>query len=170
MTQDRTEDYSAWSDMQCVNAIIQARTRRTTLDMPRVLVVRRINQAGYAIGMSEYSGMENAPARYIDHVRKGILPALNQALDLSVPLPGESDSERLTRLLFHYRLQSNDSYESVAAAVTNRGYPITRDQYRAIEQGLTRKIPFDVAIGAATYLGIPAHELIPSLQCDHEMG
>jgi hypothetical protein len=43
------------------------------------------------------------------------------------------------------------------------GIPINFYQWRAIRNGMSKNVPVHVIVIAATFLGIPAHEIFPSL-------
>ena len=152
------------TDADCVAAIIEIRRERTARDIPRVRFVARINRAGYGISTAEYSAMEDAPALGIDHVRHGIVPAAQQAMDSAMDLDSGDPVTRVTQLMSQYRSQRGMSHDQLATEITKMGYPISRDQYRAIEQGMTRKVAFEVILYTAIILGIPANDLDPRLE------
>lgn len=53
------------------------------------------------------------------------------------------------------RLARGYTWHAVASMIESEyGYRITEDQYRACEQGLTRKVPLDVVIYAARVLDL----------------
>jgi hypothetical protein len=152
------------TDAECVTAIIELRRERITRDIPRVRFVARINRAGYGISTAEYSAMEDAPALGIDHVRNGIIPAAQKAFDPAMDLDSGDPVTRVTQLMSQYRSQHGMSHDQLATEITKMGYSISRDQYRAIEQGMTRKVPYEVILYSAIILGIPANDLDPRLE------
>jgi hypothetical protein len=63
-----------------------------------------------------------------------------------------------------YRTDQSLSYGQIAAEITGMGYSISRDQYRSIEQGMTRKIPYEVILYSAIILKIPVESLDSRLE------
>lgn len=156
-------DYTAWDDRQCFEAIADIRTRRTALGIPPARFVSKINRAGYSITVTEYRTIENAPLRGRDHVRAGFLDAAERAFEPMPQVHQDANIRKITETLAQYRRDQSLTYEQVADIITDRGYPITRDEYRSIEQGTTKRVSLDVVIHAAAFLRIPAHELFPEL-------
>jgi hypothetical protein len=159
-----TENYADMNDGQCVTAIIELRRERTTRDIARVRFVSRINRAGYGISTAEYSAMEDAPALGVQHVRNGILDAARKAFDPAMDLESGDPLIRATELMNQYRTEQGLSHDQIASKITEMGYRISRDQYRSIEQGMTHKVPYEVILYAAIYLGIPANVLDARLE------
>lgn len=162
MTSDHP--YAEWSDGECVNAILELRAKRLAQDIPKVRLVSRVNRAGYDITTAEYSVFEDTPLRGAPHIRRGILDALAQAFDPDVDLNESDPLIRATELMFRYRTKLHMTHDQIARELAGQGHAVSPAQYRAIEQGMTLKVPYGVIVSAAKVLGIPARELLPELE------
>jgi hypothetical protein len=158
-------DLSAWTDAECVEAIMNMRRERISRAIPRVRFVARLKRAGYELSAAEYAAVEDSPAHptSIVHVRKGLTQCAERAFD---PLPDVYQGapvRLMTECLADARKEQGLSFDQVADAITAMGHPITRDQYRAIEQGMTRKVPIEVILYAAIHMQVPGRSLFPQL-------
>lgn len=67
-------------------------------------------------------------------------------------------------LIKKYREDQNMGREQLAQAVSDiTGFPLSFFEFRSMENGQTKNVPFHVIVAAGIALQIPAHELIPSL-------
>lgn len=64
------------------------------------------------------------------------------------------DTRAVMTVLSFHRQKWAITYRRMAEFIENEGYRITGDEYRACEQGLTKRVPLDVVIYAARVLGI----------------
>lgn len=63
-----------------------------------------------------------------------------------------------------YRSDQNVAIETLTQFIgTQSGVPMTFYQWRAIRNGMSKNVPVHVIILAAQFLGIPTHELFPTL-------
>jgi hypothetical protein len=73
-------------------------------------------------------------------------------------------SEDALQLIKRYREDLGIGREQLAQQVSElTGFPLSFFEYRSMENGQTKNVPFHVIIGCAIVLQIPAHELIPQL-------
>lgn len=73
-------------------------------------------------------------------------------------------SEDALRLIKDYREKAGYGRERLAQEISDiTGFPLSFFEYRSIENGQTKNVPFHIVIAAAMVLQIPAHELIPQL-------
>jgi hypothetical protein len=157
-------DHAEWTDPQCVQAIMNMRRERIQRAIPRVRFVARLKRAGYELSAAEYGAIEDAPLTGLEHARKGLTDAAQRAFN---PLPDvyqDAPVRLMTERLAEARNDQDISFDQMADAITAMGYPITRDQYRAIEQGMTRKVPIEVILYAGMHLQIPGQALFPQLE------
>jgi hypothetical protein len=63
-----------------------------------------------------------------------------------------------------YRVDQNVPIETLTQFIGDTsGVPMTFYQYRAMRNGMSKNVPVHVIILAGQFLGIPAHELFPTL-------
>lgn len=73
-------------------------------------------------------------------------------------------SERAMNLIKKYREDQGIVREALAQQISElTGFPLSFFEYRSMENGQTKNVPFHVVIACAIVLQIPAHELIPEL-------
>lgn len=66
--------------------------------------------------------------------------------------------------LYEIRMLRNRTKEQVAADISEEtGYTFTQDQYRAIEQGITKNIPLWVIMAFARVYYVTPDEMFPGL-------
>lgn len=72
---------------------------------------------------------------------------------------------RIMELIRAYRGAQGIGIEQLTLSLSelHPEFPLTYFEYRAMESGQTKNVPVHVVLGAATFLGIPAHELFPEL-------
>ncbi len=73
-------------------------------------------------------------------------------------------TEDAMMLIKCYRETQSIGREQLAHQVSElTGFPLSFFEYRSMENGQTKNVPYHVIIGCAIALQIPAHELIPQL-------
>lgn len=73
-------------------------------------------------------------------------------------------SEDALMIIKRYREELGIGREQLAQYVSEAtGFPLSFFEYRSMENGQTKNVPYHVIIACAVYLQIPAHELIPQL-------
>lgn len=73
-------------------------------------------------------------------------------------------SEDALLLIKRYREDQGIGREQLAQHVSETtGFPLSFFEYRSMENGQTKNVPFHVIVACAVFLQIPAHELIPQL-------
>lgn len=55
--------------------------------------------------------------------------------------------------------------DQFARGITRNGYEVTRPNYSAMENGRATKVPIDLAVAAAQYLGISVSQLLEGPLC-----
>lgn len=73
-------------------------------------------------------------------------------------------TEDALRVIRAYRENNSIGREQLATQISEiTGFPLSFFEYRSMENGQTKNVPFHVILGAAIVLQIPAHEIVPQL-------
>lgn len=75
------------------------------------------------------------------------------------------DTYQVMRVITYARLQHGITLDDMAQRIEQRGHRITTYEYKAIENGLTKRVPLDLVIILARILDLSAndlfHEVLP---------
>lgn len=73
-------------------------------------------------------------------------------------------TEDALQVIRHYRETQSIGREQLAQQISEiTGFQLSFFEYRSMENGQTKNVPFHVILGAAIVLQIPAHEIVPQL-------
>jgi hypothetical protein len=123
---------------------------------------RAMTKAGYSISPEDYKTCEQKPAWGIPHIRAGMLIAAYEVLNATriQYSPQPKHTARAMTVISYARVSQGLEYFQMAEKLEARGVSITEAEYRTLEQGITKHVPFEVVAETARILGIAPGELL----------
>jgi hypothetical protein len=146
-----------WTDTECVMAA--KAMRRDRLNIPNMTVprvVRGLARLDYEMTVAEYKELERVPFDHVELIRSGVIQLVYRVLTGDLPAYRNSDkyTQSVMALIKEAREAEEYSYADMAEMISNRGAQITEDEYRTMEQGITKHVPVSVVFRACQSLGI----------------
>jgi hypothetical protein len=133
--------------------------RRDRLNIPNMTVPRVVKGLGrldYEMTVAEYKELERVPFNHLDLIRSGVVGLVYRVLNGDLPAYTNSDkyTQAVMRLIKEKREAYEYTYKDMAEMISAKGSQLTEDEYRTMEQGITKNVPVSVALRAAQALGI----------------
>lgn len=146
-----------WTDTECVMAA--KAMRRDRLNIPNMTVprvVRGLARLDYEMTVAEYKELERVPFDHVELIRSGVIQLVYRVLTGDLPAYRNSDkyTQSVMSLIKEARETAEYNYAEMAEMISSRGAQITEDEYRTMEQGITKHVPVSVAFRACQALGI----------------
>lgn len=150
-------DPEDWTDTECVLAA--KAMRRDRLNIPNMTVprvVRGLARLDYEMTVAEYKDLERTPFEHVDMIRAGVIGLVYKVLVGDLPAYTNSDkyTQAVMALIKKGREEYEYSYADMAEMISSRGSQVTEDEYRTMEQGITKNVPVSVVMRAARSVGV----------------
>lgn len=159
LTPDPYDDPSEWTDTECVLAGRELRRNRlNAVSMTYNRMLRGLKRLGWDnITPEQYKETERNPINQTAVIRAGLVRDATRVIRGDLPAYTNSDlyTQAAMRVIMGHREQQRLGYDELAEAITSMGEPITKDEYRTMEQGLAKHVPVSVVLRAVTALEIP---------------
>lgn len=153
----------SFKDTELVEFMRQLKADRKDKGTAISRFVRQITKAGYTIDAATYKEYETFPLKAVPAIREYLLAyAYNVLNSLRVQnSPQGSFTTRAMTVIGEARESQGIQYFQMAEKLDARGIPMTEAEYRTLEQGIAKHVPFEVIAECASILGIAAGELFP---------
>jgi hypothetical protein len=132
----------------------QLRRDRTNKGITLPRFVRALNKAGYDIDLSKYKDCEKKPGVAADHVREYLFTYAYKVLNTTRVQDSvqSAATEYAMGKISEARITHGHTYAAFARRLRSaRHVAITEHEYRAMEQGMTKTVPWDL-IEACVYV------------------
>ncbi len=164
---DPDSNPNEWVDTEATLAVhVMRRDRLNHPNMSVPRIVKGLARLDYVITVAEYKDLERYPYNNLHLVREGIVSLVYRVL--RGDLPAYTNSDKYTQAVMAeikaVREARGYKYADMAKGVSALGDQVTEDQYRTMEQGITKDVSVSLVIRAALALEISPVQLFSDME------
>lgn len=150
-------------ETELVEAMKQLKADRKDKGTAISRFTRQLTKAGFPIDAATYKDYETFPLRAVPAIREYMLVYAYRVLNslrVQHSPQGKHTTHAMT-VIGEYRESQGIQYFQMAEKLDSRGIPMTEAEYRTLEQGIAKHVPFEIVAECASILGIAYGELFP---------